>query len=141
MKTMRTVTGILAGVGLVAVVLLKSISWPVDNMIRGIEHVNEVLVVETLTAYPNSRQEYLNEQQVEALLSVMTTMELQFEQKSDTFTHEKNVPAYDLFLSGADGYSGVIFISGTKIHHDNTLYTMHENDAAAINEILASCFS
>lgn len=141
MKATRGVTIFLAMIGLAAVVLLKTISWPMNEIIPAIENVNEVLVVETLSTYPNSRQAYLNEQQIADLLSVMTTMELQFEKKSDTFVHEDNAPTYDLFLSGADEYSGVIFVSGTKFHHDNTLYTITEEDAAAINAVFASCFS
>lgn len=141
MKAMRVVTMALAVIGVVAVVFLKTVSWPMSEIVPGIENVDEILVVDRLNVYPDTRQEYMNEQQIAAFLSVADDMELQFEKKSNTFAYENDQPAYDLFLSGTDGTLGAIFISGNQFHYDNTLYTMTETDAAALNTVLASCFS
>lgn len=141
MKATRLVTVLLAVIGVAAAVFLKTNSWTVSEIIPGIETVNEVLVVDRLNVYPDTRQEYMDDGQSAAFLSVVGDMELQFEKKSNTFAYENDLPAYDLFLSGAEGTLGAIFVSGNQFHYDNTLYTMTETDAAALNKVLASCFS
>lgn len=131
----------IAVVGIAAALLLKTVWWPMDKVIHQAAFITEALVVEPQNANPNGRQAYADEETVAELAELLGDMKLQFDRKSDTFTYEPDVPAYHLMLSGEDFSYGVIFVSGTKLHYNNTTFMMTEEDAAALNDVLASCFS
>lgn len=125
----------IAVVGIAAALLLKTVWWPMDKILPDAANITEALVVS------EEGRVYADESAVAALAELLGDMRLQFDRKSDTFSCETDVPVYDLMLSGEDFSYGVIFVSGTRLHYSNTTYTMSAEDAAALNDVLASCFS
>lgn len=125
----------IAVVGIAAALLLKTVWWPMDKILPDAANITEALVVS------EEGRVYADESAVAALAELLGDMRLQFDRKSDTFSYETDVPVYDLMLSGEDFSYGVIFVSGTRLHYSNTTYTMSAEDAAALDDVLASCFS
>lgn len=131
----------IAVVGIAAALLLKTVWWPMDKVLTQAEFITEALVVKPLSSEPDGGQAYADEETVAELAALLGDMRLKFDKKSDTFSYEADAVNYDLMLSGEDFSYGVIFISGNRMHYNNTTYIMEDGAAAALNELLASCFS
>lgn len=131
----------IAVVAIAAALLLKTVWWPMDKVLTQAEFITEALVVKPLSSDPEGGQVCADEETVAELAALLGDMRLKFDKKGDTFSYEADAVSYDLMLSGEDFSYGTIFISGNKMHYNNTTYIMEDEAAAELNELLASCFS
>ncbi len=140
MNRMQKVTAVLLCFGLVALLLLLCVSFPLSVAVGSPEGYPYVTVVE-FRGVELTGQAELEGEQAQTVIAVLEDTKVKFVRKGEGFAYDSSIPRYDISLTGDGAVLGTIRVNGTYLHYNDWHYALSEDAAAKLNEVLASCFS
>lgn len=127
----------LAVVLLITVACLAFMPWQIGDVVEPLEETNRCMILrydhEYSTAYPSGEA-------LELLVTTLADAKGHFDRNRSQLVYWGEEPLYRIYFWTSEGRIPDVWLCGTAFFYEGSQYVLNDDDAAAINEVLASCF-
>ena len=123
---------------LITVACLAFMPWQISEVIEPLDETSRCMILRYdqnySTAYPSGED-------LELLVTTMAGSTGHFDRARNQLTYYGEEPLYRIYLWTPAGRIPEVWICGPAFFYEGAQYTLNDDDAARLNEVLASCFS
>lgn len=128
----------LALILVITVACLAFMPWQISDVIEPLEEANRCMILrydqDYSTAYPV-------DEELELLVATLASATGHFDRARNQLSYYGEEPLYRIYLWTPEGRISDVWMCGTAFFYEDAQYMLNDDDAAALNEVLASCFS
>jgi len=128
----------LALILVITVACLAFMPWKISDVIEPLEETNRCMVLRYDQNYSTA---YPIDEELELLIATLADSAGHFDRARDQLSYYGEEPLYRIYLWTPEGRISDIWLCGPAFFYDGAQYMLNEDDAAALNDVLASCFS
>ena len=140
MSRKRVPVWVFAFLSLLCIGALLTVRWPMSVVVGSLEDYPYVSVSK-FQGGELIDQADLDGAQARAVIAVLEETRVKFVRKGEGFAYDGSIPRYDITVTGDNTVLGTIRVNGTYLHFRDWHYSLSEETAVRLNEVLASCFS
>ena len=122
----------------ITVACLAFMPWQVRNVVEPLDEANRCMILRYDQSYSTA---YPMGDELEQLLETLGGSHGQFDRARGQLTYYGEEPLYRIFLWTPEGRIPDVWVCGPAFFYEGSQFMLNDADAAALDAMLASCFS
>lgn len=117
---------------------LAFMPWRISDVVEPLEEANRCMILRYDQSYSTA---YPVDEELELLVAALAESTGTFDRAREQLSYYGEEPLYRIYLWTPEGRISDIWMCGPAFFYDGAQYMLNDDDAAALNDVLASCFS
>lgn len=122
----------------ITVACLAFMPWRISDVIEPLAEANRCMILRYDQTYSTA---YPVDEELELLIETLSESTGQFDRAREQLSYYGEEPLYRIYLWTSEGRIPDVWLCGPAFFYEGSQYILHDEDAAALGEVLASCFS
>ena len=128
----------LALVLVITVACLAFMPWQISDVIESLDQADRCMILRYAQDYSTA---YPADEELELLVTTMAASKGHFDRARERLSYYGEEPLYRIYFWTPEGRISDVWLCGTAFFYDGAQYMLNDDDAAALNAVLTSCFS
>lgn len=117
---------------------LAFMPWQISDVIEPLAETNRCMILRYDQSYSTA---YPVDEELELLVATLADSKGTFDRARTQLSYYGEEPLYRIYLWTPEGRISDVWMCGPAFFYDGAQFILNDDDAAALNTVLASCFS